>query len=75
MSDYGIQGCQIIELVFYTKALVNDILVGLERILDYAGAGLERFYCTKNRLNFKNLCKSFLECLIGDSTNLLEAAY
>ena len=25
--------------------LVNDILVGLERILDYAGVGLERFIC------------------------------
>ena len=30
---------------FYTKVLVNDNLVGLERILDYAGIGLERFDC------------------------------
>ena len=42
MSDYGVQRCQITEVVFYAKVLVNDILVGLERILDYAGVGLER---------------------------------
>ena len=46
MSDYGVQRCQITEeVVFYTKVLVNDILVGLERILDYAGVGLERLDC------------------------------
>ena len=28
------------------KVLVNDILVGLERILDYAGVRLERFDCS-----------------------------
>ena len=43
MSDYRVQRCQITEVVFYTKLLVNDILVELERILDYAGVGLERF--------------------------------
>ena len=47
VSDYREQRCQITEVVFYTKVLVNDILVGLERILDYAGVGLERFNCTK----------------------------
>ena len=46
MSDYRVQRCQITEVVFYTKLLVNDILVGIERILDYAGVGLERFGCT-----------------------------
>ena len=35
----------IIEVVFCTKILVNSILVELERIMDYAGAGLERFHC------------------------------
>ena len=35
--------CQITEVVFYTKVLVNDILVGLERILHYADVRLERF--------------------------------
>jgi len=40
--DYGVQRCQITEVAFYTKLLVNDILAGLERILDYAGVGLER---------------------------------
>ena len=46
MSDYGVQRCHITEIVFYTKVLVNDILVGLKRILDYAGVRLERFGCT-----------------------------
>ena len=46
MLDYRVQRCQIIEFVFYTKALVNDILVGLEMILDYTGVGLERFVCS-----------------------------
>ena len=35
--------CQITEVVFYTKALASDTLVGLERILDCAGIGLEMF--------------------------------
>ena len=45
----GIQSlCQIteyrvVEVVFYIKVLVNDILVGLERILDYARVRLDRF--------------------------------
>ena len=39
MSDYGVQRCQI------TEVLVNDILVRLEGILDYAGVKLERFDC------------------------------
>ena len=30
--DYGVQRCQITEVVFYTKVLVNDILVGLDWI-------------------------------------------
>ena len=45
MSGYGVQRCQITEVVFYPKALVNDTLVGLERILDYASVGLEMFNC------------------------------
>ena len=47
MSDYGVQRCQITEVVFYTKVLVNDILVEVKRILGVcvycAGVGLERF--------------------------------
>ena len=46
MSDYGVQRCQITEVVFYAKVLENDIVVGFERILDYIGVGLERFDCT-----------------------------
>ena len=49
MSDYKIQRCQITEVVFYTKVLVNDILVGLERIVDYTGGGLEKFDCRNSR--------------------------
>ena len=41
----GVQRCQITEVIFYTKVLIHDILVGLERILDYAGIRLERFNC------------------------------
>ena len=48
MSIMGVQRCQITEIVFCTKVLVNDILVGLERILDYVGVGLERFDCIHN---------------------------
>ena len=44
--DYRVQGCQITEVVFYTKVLINDILVGLERMLDYIGVGLDRYDCT-----------------------------
>ena len=46
LLDYGVQRCQVTEVVFYTKVLVNDILVGLERILDHAGVRLEKFNCT-----------------------------
>jgi len=35
--------------------LVNDILVGLERILDDAGVGLERLDC--NNIKYKGLAK------------------
>ena len=31
VSGYGVQRCQITQVVFYTKMLVNDILFGLER--------------------------------------------
>ena len=36
---------QITDVFFLHKVLVNDILVRLERILGYAGVGLERFNC------------------------------
>ena len=45
MLDYGVQRCQITEVVLYTKVLVDEILVRLERILDYTGVGLGRFGC------------------------------
>ena len=46
MSGYRVQRCQITEVVFYTKVLVNKILVRLERIVDYVGVRLERFHCS-----------------------------
>ena len=39
--DYRVRRCRITKVVFYTKVLVNDILVGLERILSYVVVGLE----------------------------------
>ena len=43
--DYRVPRCQVI---FYTKVLVNDILVGLVTILDYTGVRLEKLNC-KNK--------------------------
>ena len=45
VSDCRVQSCQITEVVFFTKVLVNYTLVGLERILDYTGVGSEKFGC------------------------------
>ena len=44
--DYGIQRCQITEVAFYTEVLIHNILVSLERVLDYADVGLQRLSCT-----------------------------
>ena len=41
MLDYTVR----LQRLFSTQVLVNDILVGLQRILDYAGVGLEGFDC------------------------------
>ena len=49
MLDY--RGC------FLHKSVGNDILVELERILDYAGVGLERFNC--NHLKIYYICLAF----------------
>ena len=54
MSDYGVQRCQIVGVVSIQKCVLNDILVRLERILDYTGVGLERFDCTSNKRNCCN---------------------
>ena len=37
------RGFRLQRLFSIQKVLVNNILVGLERILDYTGVGLERF--------------------------------
>ena len=40
------RGVRLQKLFSIQIVLVNNILVELERILDYAGVGLERFDCT-----------------------------
>ena len=46
MSDY--RGCRIIQcfLVQSNMVSVSQNMVGLERMLDYRGVGLQRFHCT-----------------------------
>ena len=46
MSDY--RGCRIIQcfLVQSNMVSVPHNMVGLERILDYKGVGLQRFHCS-----------------------------
>ena len=48
--------CQLMKyrgITLQRLLLVNDILVGLVRVLDYAGVGLERFNCTCNWKGYK----------------------
>ena len=52
------RGVRLQRLFSTQKVLVNDILVGLERILDYADIGLERFDCTSVRLYMKMILPS-----------------
>ena len=49
MSDY--RGCFLQK----NAGKINEILVGLERILDYAGVGLEKFDCIAAACGFKLL--------------------
>ena len=44
VADYGVHRHRLQRLLY--KVLVNDILVRLKRMLDYAGVRLERFDCT-----------------------------
>ena len=47
-NNVGLGGCWIIEclLPYLCMVTVPHIMVGLERMLDYRGVGLERFHCT-----------------------------
>ena len=46
-NNVGLGGCWVIEylLPYLCMATVPHIMVGLERMLDYRGVGLERFHC------------------------------
>ena len=47
-NNVGLGGCWIMEclLPYLSMVTVPHIMVGLERMLDYRGVGLERFHCT-----------------------------
>ena len=47
-NNVGLGGCWIMEclLPYLCMVTVPHIMVGLERMLDYRGVGLERFHCT-----------------------------
>ena len=46
-NNVGLGGCWIMEylLPYSCMVTVPHIMVGLERMLDYRGVGLERFHC------------------------------
>ena len=46
-NNVGLGGCWIMEclLPYLSMVTVPHIMVGLERMLDYRGVGLERFHC------------------------------
>ena len=48
-NNVGLGGCWIIEclLPYLCMVTVSHIMVGLERMLNYRGVGLERFHCTR----------------------------
>ena len=52
-NNVGLGGCWIIEclLPYLCMLTVPHIMVGLERMLDYRGVGLERFHCTNMHLH------------------------
>ena len=47
-NNVGLGGCRIMEclLPYLSIVTVPHIMVGLERMLDYRGVGLEWFHCT-----------------------------
>ena len=49
-NDVGLGGCWIMEclLPYLCMVTVPHIMVGLERMVDYRGVGLERFHCMSN---------------------------
>ena len=51
-NNVGLGGCWIMEclLPYLSMVTVPHIMVGLERMLDYRGVGLERVHCIYIRL-------------------------
>ena len=49
-NNVGLGGCRITEclLPYFNMVAVPHEMVGLERMLDYRGVGLEKFHCTWN---------------------------
>ena len=49
-NNVGLRDCWIMEclLPYLCMVTVPHIMVGLERMLDYRGVGLERFHCNCN---------------------------
>ena len=47
-NNVGLGGCRIMECLLPYISMVDEPheMVGLERMLDYRGVGLERFHCT-----------------------------
>ena len=59
-NNVGLGGCWIMEclLPYLCMATVPHIMVRLERMLDYRGVGLARFYC----ILFIGICSSPVHC-------------
>ena len=56
-NNVGLGGCWIMErlLPYLSMVTVPHIMVGLERMLDYRGAELERFHCNSYKnMSFNN---------------------
>ena len=60
-NNIGLRGCWIMEslLPYLCMVTVPHIMVGLERMLDYRGVGLERFHCTNLISSGEILYKSY----------------
>ena len=55
-NDVGLRGCWIMEclLPYLSMVTVPHIMVGLERMLDYRGVGLARFYSMYIRMGVEH---------------------
>ena len=53
-NNVGLGDCRIMEclLPYISMVYVPHKMVGLERMVDYRGVGLERFHCTLNSIPY-----------------------